>query len=299
MQQTYNPISGKFDLVNEGIGVIEPNNPQIGVTYFDTTLGSLLTWNGVFWTGLPITIEDFVYPSGDCISISGFTANGGSTAVISGLAVSDIPDLTDSVVKARYGEYQSAITNLANGFSSSSNASFANTPRYQLSLNGNIYIGGVWRQTTPGIDFVNNPVLACFGLLVFTATTTVNPLIGIYHRLPRGGETNFVKYVVREAGVETIQDTSIAFSANTTGYLKTALLWDGLNDTMHFITSANDAHDIKSITSFSTTYPSVFASIFHFGLHVIRNGTGAVNASVTLRMDKMERYVFNNYINYL
>jgi hypothetical protein len=266
---------------------------------YDTDLDSFSHWNGSFWVGLPVTTEDFVFPSGDTITFTGFSANGGTAAFVSAVGFAEVADLNSATTKARYGEFQTSISNLANGFCSTVNTSAANSARYQLSLRGSFYVGGVWRQVTAQIDFANNPALACFGLLTFSATTTVNPLTGIYHRLPRIGETAFVKYVVREGGVENINDTAIPFTTNLTGYLKTGLLWDGMNDTMHFITGANGVYDIKSVATFSVSHPSAFAALHHFGSHTIRNGSGAVMATVTMRKDKVERYIFSNYIDYI
>jgi len=266
---------------------------------YDTDLDSLSHWNGNFWVGLPLIREDFVYQTGDCISFTGINANGGNAAIVSATAVANVADLNGTTLRARFGEFQVSAGVSANGFASFINSTSAGGQRYQLSLSGRFYVGGVWLQSTAQIDFANNPVLACFGLLSYTSTAIVNPLTGIYHRLPRVGETAFVKYVVREGGVENIRDTDIPFTSNLTGCLKTGLFWDGLNDTMHFITGTNGVYDTKSVATFSVSHPSAFAALYHFGLHDIRNGSGAANAQVTMRVDTTERYVFPNYKDYI
>lgn len=287
------------DYFNKGVYIVEPNVPVIGDIWFDTVDGILKTWNGYFWQGALITIDDFINVNGDTIRFLASIAGGGSSAPVSASANLLVADLNSATTKSRKGEHQISINTTASSFAAFSNATTANSPRYQLQTKGGFFVSYTWQQAAPaiGIDFANDPVLACAGLVTYTTTAVVNPATGIYHRLPRVGETAFVKYVVREGGAETVQDTAVPYTSNLVGYLKTALLWDGDNDTMYFITGANGVYDIKPIANFSTTYPSTFAALFHSGLYLGRNGAGLVPATTTMRIDKAERYVFNNYLN--
>lgn len=274
-------------------------SPATGLLVFDTDLGSFSHWNGSFWVGLPLVKEEFLgNANGEVLMFAGATANSGGA--VTGTSLSNAADLNGSDTKARSGISSISSGTAANGFSILVNSNLIANTRYALSLKSKIYLGLIWAQTTePTVNFANNPVLACAGLLAYTATSTVNPLNGIYHRLPRTGETAFVKYVVREGGVESVFDTAIPFTSNLSGYLKTALLWDGANDTMYFITGANGVYDTKFITTFSVSHAAAFAAAYHWGAHTIRNGSGAANNNVTIVTDEAERHLFANYLDYV
>lgn len=281
------------------ITTTEPPSPEEGAVYFGD--GILKIWNGFFWQGAPVTYEPFIHPTGDTITFLASVANGGSGAAVTAVVNTETADINSATLQARQGVFQISINTNASAFAAFTNTSATNTQRAQLSLKGGFFLSYTWQLLAPAtvINFGNDPVLACAGLVTFITTTVVNPLTGIYLRLPRSGETQFVKYVVREGGVENPFNTSIAVNTNVSGYVKTALLWDGLNDTMYFIAGANGVYDIKYITSFSTTYPAAFAALYHTGVYLGRNGAGLVPATTTIRIDEYERYILPNYPRFI
>lgn len=268
-QQKYNPISGNFDLVNI------------------TKLEGLVT-------------EDFVYPNGDKITFTANFLNGGNSTVVTNGVVATSNMNNAAVNYARTGVHGITISNAsANAFASLQNTSLINAPRYMFLPQSELYTDVIWRMvTTPIIDFANDPVLACVGYLSFLSTATVNPLLGTYFRLPRVGETSFVKYVVRIAGAETIFDTGIAITSNNTGYIKTAMSWDGANDTMTYYATDGTTVWSGDIVSFLATYPSLSGAGLHFCGFMARNGDGAVKQQTLLHIDSVSRWIPTNYSDF-
>lgn len=243
-----------------------------------------------------MTTEDFLYPQGDKITFTANFLNGGSSAVIT-TGVVAVADMNSAVPKARTGIQAVGVSNAsANAFASLQNASLINAPRYMLLSENKLYVDAVWRMVTnPIIDFATDPVLACVGYLSYLSTATVNPLLGTYFRLPRVGETQFVKYVVRIAGAEEVLDTDIAVTTNNAGYIKVAPYWDGTTDTMTYYATDGTTTSVKQKTAFLATYPSFVGASMHFCGFMARNGDGSNKQTTLMHIDSVSREIPTNY----
>lgn len=242
--------------------------------------------------------EDFVYPSGENMMFSNSSLNGGSSATLSAVPSFSSSNMNDAVtLYPRRGVHQLSLTNAsANAFASAQHASAVNGLRYLLLTSDEFYTDAVWRMSaTANINFANDPVLACVGYLAYNTTAVVNPLVGTYFRLSRASETSFIKYVVRIAGVETVFDTGISITSNSTGYVKTGMMWDGPNDTMTYYATDGTTVWSDTITTFLVTYPDFVGTNLHFCAFMSRNGDGAAKQTTTMQVDSVSRWASTNY----
>jgi len=246
--------------------------------------------------------EEFIYPNGDTMQFLASAAGGGNSANVSATPMFDTSNLNwGGTIKFRAGVHQVSVNNaVASSYASLLHSSVIASKRYQLTTNGKFYWDAEWRAySTPIINFANDPVLACVGLVDHTNTTTVNPLLGIYFRMPRLGETLFVKYVVRVAGVETVYDSDLPASNNQTGFLKTGMRWDGQQNRMDFYATDGVTVATHSIAGLTIAYPSLVSLIAHCGVYVARNGDGASKQTTGIQIDNFTRYIPGNYNNFL
>lgn len=241
--------------------------------------------------------EDFIYQGGDTITIGGSTLNGGNAMNISATPFFSNANLNGTALHQRAGVHQINITNAsANAFAAVFNSSGLNAKRYTILSTGSIYFDCVWRQyQTAVINYANDPVLACVGFYDVIVNTNTNPVTGIYFRMPRSTESQFIKYVIREASTETVFSTSVPVNTNPTGFFKVGMMWNGVADTMTFYATDGSIYSENSISSFTTTYPTTLNAIMHIGVYIGRNGDGASKQQVGIQMDSLSRWVNNNY----
>lgn len=241
--------------------------------------------------------EDFIYAGGSEILINGGNANGGNTINVSATPFLSAANLNGSTSLQRAGLHQINISNAsANAMASVFNATGITGKRYTLLSTGSLYFDAVWRQfQTAIINFANDPVLACVGYFDVIATSNVNPVTGVYFRMPRLSETQFIKYVVREASTETVFSTSVPVSTNPTGFFKVGMMWNGMTDTMTFYATDGVIYSENSITTFSVSYPTVINLNLHLGVYIGRNGDGTSKQQTGIQLDSLSRWVNNNY----
>lgn len=242
--------------------------------------------------------EDFFFQQGDTMMFSASSLNGGNSANVSAVPSFNGTNMNDAVtLYPRRGLQQLNLSNAsANAFASLQQSNAVNALRYILLTSDKFYIDAVWRMSaTANINFANDPVLACVGLLSYNSTATVNPLVGTYFRLSRTSETSTVKYVVRVAGVETVFSTGLGIISNNTGYIKTGMMWDGAADTMTYYATDGTTVHTNVITAFLATYPAFVGTNLHFCGYMSRNGDGASKQVTTMQIDSASRWTSQNY----
>lgn len=271
-----------------------PANPVIGQVYYDQTRAKILQYNGAFWQGLKIDTEEYISIGERLQFVT--SAQGGGGATVDTVNVVNAPDLGGATNKQRSGMSRMNITNgnssrIASGFVSTVNG-------VSLSINANSYFYYAWELdilNTIGqgvINFVNDPVLMGWGLS--DTFSTALPLNVLYLRPPRLGETAFIKYVVRTAGIDATLDTAIPYNNTSIGFFKVGLLWDGASDTLTFLVQANGVNSVHPITTFLALNPLLGINYCPV-LVIARNGNPIVGVARQMRIDKAHRHIGGNY----
>jgi len=244
-----------------------------------------------------IVEEDFIVPNGTLLHFLASSANGGNSVNVSAVPFLLIKDLNTTTTKPRLGIHQVSVNTQANAFASFFETSSLNSRRYVLLAKGKFFIDYEWQAfAEPSIDFANHPVLAAVGLFNVIATSNVNPTTAIYFRLPRVGESAWVKYVIRTGGSENILNTTIPYTSDFTGFVKTAKLWDGAADTMTFFATDGVNNWSIAVNNFLLDNPTLSGTNFHSGVYVACNGTPTSPAASTgIRLDKYSRWIESNY----
>jgi hypothetical protein len=242
--------------------------------------------NGQFdYSKLPsYEIENFVEnTTGFVIGFASSTASGGSVA-------SEVPEQqsnwNSASAIARLGQSSVRITTANN-----SRAAIATNANYRLFTTVKFMFSAELSFVGGQVDFTNDPVLHCWGFLNSFATAT--PSTGIYFRPPRTSETSFLKYVILVAGAESIFDTTIPYDSTSRRFVKGMIDWNGLDLT--FISTDGTTTSTNTISNFLVTYPTLATVNFSFGILNARNGVGAVAVARNINVDKVERYISNNF----
>lgn len=258
------------------------SNPQLGMQVYLTDANDLgfRVYNGRNWTRLNLIREELTNQTAlgfgmQILMISAQASSGNSLIGGTGLA----NNYGGSTLDWRRGTVSCSIA----GATVNSRASLIPGGSYFHRLIPEVkwYFDGEVALHPTLIDFANDPVLNCFGIL--NNHFTPNPLEGIYIRQQRTGETPFLKIVIRTAGIETVTDSLIPSDFSGLNYLKIGFYWDGLVLTI-FIKSDNQ-YQAYSITNLVTLFPAVVAASFNPGIAVIRNGLPLVGSVKTSSID--------------
>lgn len=234
--------------------IVGLTNVPYGALISNPILG-LMMFNGVYWEVLDAFVENFIGTvSGNVIP---FQITSGASG---GSLTTEIPEnqswWNGSVPEARLGQSSVRITNGA-----TARQPLATNPNFRLYPSVRLYFDSILAFVGGQVDFTTDSVLQCWGFLDSFATAT--PSNGFYFRPPRVGETNFLKFVVRVAGAETIADTTIAYDSTSRRYVKGAIIWDGTN--MHFWATDTITQSLNTIPNFLVTYPSLATLNFGYG----------------------------------
>ncbi|MCU0436731.1 MAG: hypothetical protein MUC49_02380 [Raineya sp.] len=270
--------------------------PSDGLAVYDTTIKRLKIGNGTSFlvvntekekAYLDWQIEDFLQSNvGNAIVFSSFVVSGGS---LSTEIPENQPNWNNTTSKARLGQSSIRITNGNNSGSAIATAlnfRLFNSIEFGYFAELAIALGGQ-------IDFANDPILQAVGF--FDNFNVANLANGVGFRPPRVGETLFLKYIVRVAGVETVFDTSIPYDSGNRKYVKVGIFWDGINNSFVLIATDGTTLSTNAITNFSATYPTLITLPLAFGVFNRRNGAGAVPLARTINVDRVEKYYKSVY----
>lgn len=214
-----------------------------------------VVWNGLFWEKTDALQENLIGTiSGNVVPLQVTSGAGG------GSVVTEIPEnqawWNGSVPLARLGQASVRITTGAGA-----RQPLASNPNFRLYPSVRLYFSATLSFVGGQVDFTTDSVLQCWGYLDSFSTAT--PSNGFYFRPPRVGETNFLKFVVRIVGAETIADTTIPYDSTSRRYVKGDIIWDGVN--MHFWATDTTNRSLNTIPNFLTTYPSLAPLNLGFG----------------------------------
>lgn len=292
--------SAYFDVQGTSKGVLIPRltkaqqdaviSPALGLHVFSNESSDYgdKVWNGHQWqniAGTPIIQEHFIGgATGDVVTFTSSTGSGGGVGISTN---QDQPNWNGVGVHVRVGLL--SLTTNANSNSRASNAIRSggfnrwrfNNPTAQWALETEVaYSGGQ-------INFVNDPVLDAVGFL--SDFTVTNPVTGFYFRRPRTGETNFLKYVIRQASVETIFDTAILYDSANDKFVKVGFFCNGVD----MVLKATDDTTFwtTTITNFTATYPTVIG--LAFGYYLARNGLPIAGAPRGMHVDVLRLWFSN------
>lgn len=228
-------------------------------------------------------IENFLEnTTGFIIGFSSSTGSGGSLS-------SEIPEVqanwNGTTALPRLGQASVRISTASN-----SRAGLGTNFNYRLFSNVEIMFSCELSILGGQINFVTDPVLQCWGLLDTFAAIPTN---AIYFRPPRVGETSFLKFVVRVAGVESITNTTIVYDSTARRFVKSGFFWNGVD--MQYMATDGTTVSVGTINNFLTTYPSLSTLNFSFAILQIRAGAAITGVSRNINVDKVERYISTNY----
>ena len=123
----------------------------------------------------------------------------------------------------------------------------------------------------PALD----PVLHMWGLLSAWGAYPNAATHGVYFRNPLTTESSFMRLVVMQAGVEVLNlPTTISFTSVYQAACKVNFTWDASANALTLEIRDGVTTYQHTISSFSTTYASVYAATLAYGIGVFRNGTG-------------------------
>ena len=233
-------------------------------------------------------IEDFLQSAtGNIIPMTSTVASGGSLAT-------EIPEnQANWGGGANYSRFGQASVRISNG--ANSRSALYTSPNFRLYPSANFQFMQELSFVSSSIDFINDPVLAFWG---FSDSFVGNPPAnGIYFRCPRTSETQFLKYVIRIANVESIFNTTMPYDSTNRRFLRTSIQWNGTD--MIFKSTNNVSLYEYTIPNFLSTYPSLGTLNMSYGTYMARNGSGAVALSRNINIDRVERRINPTYQNIL
>lgn len=231
-----------------------------------------------------VVAEDFAQSAlGNVITFSSSNASGGGVST-------ETPEVqtwwNGSTAEARFGQSSNRITPAPSSRQSISTGNFRLYPTattFGFSATFSIASGGQ-------IDTAIDDVLQIVGFL--DSFTIALPSNGIYFRPPRVGETNFLKYVVRIAGAESVFNTTIAYDSISRRLVNISIYFDGAN--VLFYATDNVNLFAREISNFLALYPSLDALNMPFGAFQARNGAGVTAITRNLNVDRVVRYLKTN-----
>jgi hypothetical protein len=159
-----------------------------------------------------------------------------------------------------------------------------------INTSSKFYLESSFKYGNARFDFVANPVIACFGILP-SAAFTANSLAGhsgLYFRAPYTTETNTLKFIVLQAGVEVIFDTGMPYTGLDLGLFKVAIAFDG--STLTYKTADDTTIYSNTIPNFLGTY-TMSATTYTYGFHLATLGVQAGTILVSMWYDSIRFYV--------